>query len=169
MLPSKLKDFNLFNDARSYLGEVGELTLPKLSRKMEGWRGGGMMGEVKVDMGQDALDLEWKIGGLAPQVLRQFGSADVGGVLLRFMGAYQREDGSGVNAVEVVVRGRHEEIDSGTSKAGGDTETTVKTTCSYYKLVIDGVEVIEIDLIANVFVVDGVDRNAEIRAALGLI
>lgn len=169
MLPAKLKDFILFNDAQSYLGEVADLTLPKLTRKMEGWRGGGMQGEVKVDMGQEPIDFEWTVGGLALQALRQYGSSDVAGIGLRFMGAYQREDGTPPYAVEVIVRGRHEEIDFGGQKAGGDTETKIKTTCSYYKLVIDGQTVIEIDMMGMMYVVDGVDRFAAIRAALGLI
>lgn len=168
MLPAKLKNFNLFNDASSYMGTVGEITLPKITAKMEGWRGGGMLGEVKLDMGLDALDLEWKIGGLIRQVLRQFGTTEVDGVLLRFMGAYQAEDGSGVQAVEVVVRGRHEEIDMGNAKPGDDTEWSIKTPCAYYKLVIDGNTEIEIDLIGGVYLIGGVDRYAEIRSALGV-
>lgn len=168
MLPAKLKNLNLHNDAQSYMGEVGEVTLPKLTAKMEAWRGGGMIGEVKIDMGLDELMMEWKIGGLVRQVLRQFGHTEVDGVLLRFSGAYQAEDGSGVQAVEIVVRGRHEEIDMGNAKAGDDTEWTVKTPCAYYKLVIDGITEIEIDLLGGIYRVGGVDRYAEIRSALGL-
>lgn len=167
MLPSKLKNLNVFNEAQSYLGVAGEVTLPKLTAKMEGWRGGGMIGEVKVDMGIDELMMEWKVGGLVRQVLRQFGETDVAGLLLRFMGAYQADDGSGVTAVEIVVRGRHEEIDMGNAKAGDDTEWSIKTPCSYYKLVIDGFTEIEIDVQAGIYRVGGVDRYAEIRSAIG--
>ena len=169
MLPAKLKDFILYNDAQSYVGEVGELSLPKLARKMEGWRGGGMQGEVKVDMGQEPLDFEWTVGGLGIQGLRQYASTDISGTMLRFMGAYQREDGSAPYAVEVIARGRHEEIDFGTQKAGGDTETKFKTSCTYYKLVIDGEVIIEIDMLGHIQVIGGIDRFASIRAALGLI
>lgn len=167
MLPAKLKNFNLHNDAESFMGVVSEVTLPKLTAKMEGWRGGGMMGEVKIDMGLEGLELEWKLGGLVRKVLRQFGMIDAGGGLLRFSGAYQADDGSAVQAVEVVVRGRHEEIDMGSAKAGDDTEWTVKTPCTYYKLVIDGFVEIEIDLLASIYRVGGVDRYAEIRTAIG--
>lgn len=168
MLPAKLKNLNLFNDANSYMGIVGEVTLPKLTAKMEGWRGGGMIGEVKLDQGIDALEMEWKLGGLDRRVLRQFGVTEADGVLLRFMGAYQADDGSAVQAVEVVARGRHEEIDMGSGKPGDDTEWSVKTPCTYYKLVIDGVTEIEIDVLGSIYRVGGVDRYAEIRAALGL-
>ena len=169
MLPAKLKKSNLFNDANSYFGQTGEVTLPKLTRKMEAWRGGGMDGEVDIDMGQDKIELEWKLGGMDLTVLRQYGQTNAAGTLLRFMGAYQRDDGGANHAVEVVVRGRHSEIDPGSAKDGDDTETTVKTSCTYYKLVVDGRTEIEIDLLNAVFVVDGIDRLAEQRAAIGLI
>lgn len=169
MLPAKLKKYNLFNDANSYFGQTGEVTLPKLTRKMEGWRGGGMDGEVDIDMGQDKIELEWKIGGMDLTVLRQYGHNSADGILLRFMGAYQRDDGGPNHAVEIVVRGRHSEIDPGSAKDGDDTETTVKTSCTYYKLVVDGRTEIEIDLLNAVFIVNGIDLLAQRRAAIGLI
>lgn len=168
MIPAKLKNMNLFNEAQSYLGLVAEVTLPKLTLKTEAWRGGGMLGEVKVDMGLETLELEWKAGGLIEQVFGQFGTPDAAGLLLRFMGAYQADDGSEVRAVEVVVRGRHEEIDMGTAKPGDDTEHTIKTTCAYYKLTIDGTDLVEIDMLAGTFVTGGIDRYEGIRQALGL-
>jgi hypothetical protein len=69
--------------------------------------------------------------------------------------------------VEIVVRGRHSEIDFGSAKAGEDTEFKVKTACSYYKLSINGATVIEIDLLNMVEVIDGTDRLAAQRRAIG--
>jgi len=40
-------------------------------------------------------------------------------------------------------------------------------SCAYYRLSIDGVPVIEIDMLANKLVIDGVDRMAAQRAAMG--
>lgn len=169
MLPAKLKKSNLFNDANSYFGQTGEVTLPKLTRKMEKWRGGGMDGEVDIDMGQESIELEWKLGGMDLTVLRQYGQPNAAGTLLRFMGAYQRDDGGQNHAVEIVVRGRHSEIDMGTAKDGDDTEVTIKTSCTYYALVVDGFTEIRIDLMNGIFEVGGIDRLAEQRAAIGLI
>jgi P2 family phage contractile tail tube protein len=168
-LPKKLKNLNLFNDGNSYLGQVGSVTLPALGRKMESWRGGGMNGPVKVDHGlsDDGIQLEWTLGGLDRTVLNQFGEANASGILLRFAGAYQRDDTGEVTAVEIVVRGRHETIEFGDAQAGEDTEFSVTTTCSYYKLVIDGRPVVEIDLLNMVERVNGVDRLAQQRRAIG--
>lgn len=59
-LPSKLKNLNLFNDGLSYIGLVTEFKLPTLTRKMEEYRAGGMVGPVDVDLGQEKIEAEWK-------------------------------------------------------------------------------------------------------------
>lgn len=166
-LPNKLKNLNLFNDGVSYLGQVVEFKLPTLTRKMEEYRAGGMAGPIDIDLGQEKIEAEWKCGGLMRGVLRQYGAVRHNGVQLRFAGAYQREDTGEVDAVEVVIRGRHSEIDAGTGKAGEDTEFSVKTSASYYKLSINGRTEIEIDMVGMICTVDGVDLLAAQRRAIG--
>ncbi len=159
-LPKKLKHLNLFNDGNSYLGIAKAVTLPVLGRKLEAYRGGGMDGPVKVDMGHsdDGLQLEWTLGGWDLIAVRQFGATRVDGVQLRFSGSVQRDD----------TRGRHEEIDFGDAEPGEDTEHKITTALTYYKLSVDGEVLIEIDLLNFVYIVDGDDRLAEHRKALGI-
>ena len=169
-MPRKLKNQNIFNDANSYQGVAKSVTLPDLTRKLEMWRGAGMDGAVGADlgMGDDGLKIEWTVGGLDLISLRQFGITNASGVALRWAGAYQRDDDSSVTAVEVIARGRHETYSFGDAEAGEDTEHTITTACTYYKLIVDGVEEIEIDLLGMVFKVGGEDRLAEQRKAIGL-
>lgn len=167
-LPSKLKNFNIFNDGNNYQGQVAEVVLPKLTRKMEEWRGSGMNGPVKIDMGQEAMVLEWTVGGMMRGVLEQWGLTTHNGLMVRFAGGYQSQDSDTVDAVEVVVRGRHSEIDMGTAKPGDDTAIKIVTEVSYYKLTINGQDVIEIDLIGMVEKVGGDDRLQALRTAIGL-
>lgn len=169
-LPRKLKNLNLFNDANSYVGVVKSVTLPPLGRKMESYRGGGMNGPVKADQGfsDDGIQFEWKTGGLDLVALRQFGAVNAAGVALRFAGAFQQDDTGDVSAVEVVMRGRHETIEMGDNQPGEDTEHSITTTCSYYKLIVDNEEIIEIDLLNFIEKVNGVDMLEKQRAAIGL-
>ena len=167
-LPRKLKNFNLFNDGISFVGVASQVVLPKLTRKMEPFRGAGMNAEVDTDTGMEKLEVEHTYAGLVREVFNQFGITRADGVLLRFAGAYQRDDTGEVDAVEVVMRGRHSEIDPGSSKAGDDTEFKVKSTLSYYKLTINGEEVIEIDVLNMIERINGEDRIADQRAAIGL-
>ena len=160
-LPRKLKHLNLFNDGNNWQGIVESLTLPKFTRKYEKYRGGGMPGAVDVDLGLDdsALDTEFSIGGT---------EATVDGIQLRFTGSSQRDDTGEVQAVELVVRGRHKEVDSGEWKTGESNTTKVTSTNSYAKLTINGEVLYEVDLINMVEIVDGVDLMEAHRNALGL-
>ena len=144
-LPRKLKNFALFNNGVAHVGEVPEVNLPKLSRKMEDYRSGGMSGTVKLDFGMEAMEMEWTAAGYM-----------------------QADDSESVDTLEVVVRGRHSEIDPGKSKAGDNTEIKIKSAISYYKLTLNGTVLLELDPVNLVEMVDGVDRLAETRAALGL-
>lgn len=166
-LPKKLKYLNLFNDANSYQGIVTAVTLPKLSRKLDPYRGGGMSGAAHIDMGleDDALDIEWTIGGIDELVLSQWGAS---GVPLRFCGSYQRDDSEEIVAVEVEVRGTHQTFDFGEAKQGEDTETKITTKCTYFKLTWNGSELLEIDTVNLIEKVKGVDRLEKHRKNIGL-
>lgn len=167
-LPRKLKNFNLFNEGESYLGRIAEIVLPKLTAKMEEWRGGGMNAPIDIDLGMEKLTMEWTCGGYEKQVLTQYGALRHDGVGLRFAGGLQGEDEESVHAVEVVVRGRHSEIDFGTAKAGDDTAKKITSTLSYYRLSIDGEVLVEIDVIGMRAVFGGTDRLEGMRTALGI-
>ena len=169
-MPRKLKNLNLFNDANSYVGVVKSVTLPPLGRKMEAYRGGGMNGPVKADLGfsDDGIQFEWKTGGLDLISLRQFGAVNAAGIGLRFAGSFQQDDTGEVSAVEVVLRGRHETIEMGDAQPGEDTEHSITTTCIYYKLIVDNEEIIEIDLLNFIEKVNGVDMLEKQRTAIGL-
>ena len=167
-LPRTLKNFLLFNDGNSYLGQVEEITLPTLTRKTEEYRAGGMMGSIKLDMGQEAIECEWKCAGIMPGVLAQYASSSASGAQLRFAGAYQRDDTGEVDGVEVILRGRHTEIGFGSAKVGEKTEFSIKTAASYYKLSINNSPVIEIDLVNMVENINGKDVLTDIRKAIGL-
>lgn len=169
-MPRKLKNLNLFNDANSYLGVSKSVTPPVLGRKMEAYRGGGMNGPVKADLGfsDDGLQMEWTLGGIDMIALRQFGAVSAAGVMLRFGGSFQQDDTGEYTDVEIVVRGRHETIDMGEATPGEDTEHKITTTCSYYKLTVDGETIVEIDLLNFIEIINGVDMLAEQRRALGI-
>lgn len=169
MLPKALKNMNLFNDGGSFVGVISSVTNPKLTRKLEEWRGGGMQGAVKQDMGQEPIDLEYTAGGFLLDVLKQYGAVAHDAVQHRWIGAYQDDSTGKYTAVEIVTRGRHEEVDMGEAKVGEGGEQKMKVSCSYYKLIVDNKDIIEIDMMpGGVFIVDGVDRNDELRNILGI-
>lgn len=169
-LPRKLKYLNMFNDGENWMGIVESFTLPKLTRKFEKYRGGGMSGAADIDLGldDDALACEFTLGGTEILVFRQWGAAKADAVQLRFTGSIQRDDTAEVMAVEVVVRGRHKEIDGGDNKQGDSSTTKISFSPTYYKLAINGEELIEIDTVNMIERANGVDLLEAHRTAIGL-
>ena len=167
-MPRTLKDMMLFNEGLAYLGDAKTVSLPTLSRKMEGYRGAGMSGELQMDMGMEGMELSFTCGGPVRQVLRQWGTPTVDGVYLRFAGNYQSDDTAAIDHVEVIVRGRHSEIEMGDQETGEPSEFNVTVALAYYKLVWNGRTELELDPINMVEIVDGIDRLAERRALLGI-
>ena len=167
-LPRKLKNFALFVDGENYMGEVPEVTLPTLTRQMDDYRGGGMNMPVKLDFGMEGMEAEIKAAGWFGGLLATWGTPRADGAMLRFAGALQPDDTGAVTACEAVLRGRFSEFDPGSAKAGEGTELKYKFALSYYKLTINGENLIEIDVVNMVETVNGTDRLAEVRAALGV-
>ena len=167
-LPRKLKNFATFVDGTNYMGEMPEVTLPTLSRKMEEYRAGGMNGPIDLDFGQEKMEAELKGAGWIKGLMDKWGAGTHDASLLRFAGAVQSDDSEAIQAVEVVMRGRLKEVDPGSAKAGEMTERTYKSSLSYYKATVDGTVELEIDLVNLVEVVNGDDRLSATRAALGV-
>ena len=165
-LQRKLMNMNLFREGAGMLGVVSEVTLPKLTTKTESGRYGGMLGEVEFNMGVDKLELSYKVGGFMQETIASFGAAKLGAEMLRWAGAYQDHDSGDVYAVEVVTRGNLNEIDFGTSKVGEGGEQSHKLSLTYYKLTVDGQDIVEIDMKSGLLVVNGVDQTAAIRNAI---
>lgn len=167
-IAAKLKQIMMFNEGEALIGETVSITPPKLARKLEDYRGGGMGRPVKVDMGGEAMEMEAVYGGPMRRVLQQYGQLGVSGVQQRFVGSFIDDDSGEHVEIEIVTRGRHEEIDMGEWKPGEDSEFKVKSQLSYYKMSWNGERLIEIDPIGMVEFVNGVDLMQVHRSAFGL-
>lgn len=165
-LPRTLVNINTYADGEGYLGVIGEFEQPKLAIATEEWRGGGMVGPVKLDKGLEPMETVLTFGGHEKSLVRKFGTTSVEGVRLRLVAAYRADDGSAAQAVEIYIGGRFAEIDLGKDKPGDPTEHKYTAPLNYYRRVVDGRTEVEIDMLAGIFMVDGVDRYAEIMAIL---
>jgi P2 family phage contractile tail tube protein len=166
-LPRTLKDMMIFNAGGAYRGQAMSFVPPKLARKLEEFRSGGMDRAVKLDMGGEALECEIETAGPMRDILGQYGGL-ISSVMLRLVGTFENDETGGIDTVEFTVRGRHEEIDLGTYKVGEKSENKSKLALTYLKVDWNGATVIEVDVINMIEIVDGVDRLAERRAALGI-
>ena len=90
-LPRKIKNFATFVDGISYLGEMPEVALPKLARKMDDYRSGGMNAPVKADFGMEGMEAELTAAGYMKDLFTKWGALRHDAVLLRFAGALQSD------------------------------------------------------------------------------
>lgn len=169
MLPKTLKNFQLFIIGSGYAGRVDEVNLPKLTRKMEDHMAGGMNVPIEIDMGMEKIECDFTLCEYSPEVLKAWGAINHAGVGVRLMGAVERDDGSlETSTIEVVLNGRWKEHEFGAIKKGDKATLKVMMACTYYKLSIDGEELIEIDAVNMIEKINGVDRLASQRRAIGL-
>lgn len=169
MLPRVLKNFNVIIDGRPMAGVAEELVLPALERKMEEYRAGGMLAPVSLDLGLELLKLEFTLAQFDADVIKAWGLEDAGGINTRFLGAARADDGSsGVDAIEISVRGRWKKIEQGTVKNADQAKMKVEMPLVYYRYSLNGSVLIEIDVVTGKEVVGGVDRSAAMLQALGM-
>lgn len=167
-LPRTLRMFNVFLDGVSFIDECLTLKLPKIAMKTQDWEGAGLLGPVKLLKAIESLEIEHTYSGPIEEIVSGFGAEKHDANMLRFMGSYS-EEGSGTDqAVEITVRGRHNEFDQGDAKSGENGDWKVKTDCTYYKQTVNGKVWLEIDVVNKIFNVMGVDRLAQHRKNIGL-
>lgn len=167
MIADVLRNMNLFVDGRGYAGRIDELTLPKLTVKMEEHRAGGMDAPVELDMGMEKLEAEFSLSAFDLEVLRLWGITAGAQAAFTARGALQSEDGT-VTALVVHMRGQIRELDHGTWKPGEKAMLKASLALRYYKLTHGQTVVTEIDVENMVRVVGGVDQLAAMRQALGI-
>jgi P2 family phage contractile tail tube protein len=167
MIPQVLTNCNLFVDGKSYAGNVTSITLPKLTRKADDHRAGGMDGPVSVGMGMEMLEASFSLSCTSPDVLKFFGLADDTAFNGAFRGSFKEQTGA-VVAVIATLRGQLSENDAGEWKPGEKAESKFTVKASYYKLEIDGQAIYELDPANCIRIINGTDEAAAERAAIGL-
>lgn len=166
-IPSALKKMAVTIDG-VHRATAETVTLPKLTRETEDYRGGAMAGTVEIDMGLQKISMEIAFKGEEVAAWDMFAAQGLSGPGVRFTGVYE-DDATGVlKRVDVLVRGRVNELDPGSAKVKDTGMTTIKLTCSYFKRVENGVEIAEIDVLNGIERYRGRDVQAAKKALLGI-
>lgn len=166
MIPKILKNFNVTVDGRGYAGRIDEIVLPTLTIQTEEHRAGGMDAPVDIDLGMEKLEAELTFSEYDLELFRLFGLVDGNAVAVTIRGAIQSSGEA--EPVVINLRGSFKELDAGTWQAGDKATLKCMITARYYKLNINGEDIIEIDAENMVRVINGVDQLASVRSAIGV-
>lgn len=168
MLPRTLKNFNVFVDTHSWAGLAESITIPKITKKTDDYRGAGMIGDVALSMGYEKLEGEVVYAGFDVKQYRQLGVCGTSDLPVRFVGVYERQDNCTTQNVEIYMRGQGLEIDPGETKNGVRTEIKMSYNFTYYRMEVDGVVQVELDYINGIERFGDTDIAEAIRELLGL-
>lgn len=162
-----LKNINLFVDGRGYAGQIDEYNPPELTLVTEDYRAGGMDAPVALDMGMEPLETSFSLIAYDADVLALFGVAEGQSVPFTARGALESYDGT-VKPVIHNMQGKITQVARGTWAAGQKPQLTITMRLDYYKETHNGTVIHEIDVPNMKRIVNGVDRLAAIRRAIGL-
>lgn len=168
MLPRTLKNFNVFVNMSSWAGVAESITLPKITKKTEDFRGAGMIGDIALGYGYEKMESEVTYAGFDVRQYHQLGVCGASDLPIRYVGLYERQDTCTTQNVEIYMRGMGKELDSGTTKNGDKTEVKMSYALTYYRLEVDGVVEIELDFVNGIERFGTTDLAAEIKTLLGL-
>lgn len=158
-----LRDCTAFIDGVSKVGQIGDVTVPGPSLKVEELRNAGMGKVREVHLGYEKLEMSLKLPGLDPQVWKLFGLKPGSDIQILVTGALVAEDGTS-SAAALTVRGFFKSIGGGSWKPGAIGENDHNFAVNYYKLEIAGENVLEVD--DYDVIVGGVSQRADILQAL---
>lgn len=162
-----LKNINAFVNGFGYAGQVADFNPPDLSLVTEDFRAGGMDAAVKLDMGMEALETSFNLLTYAPNALVSFGVAEGNTIPLILRGALESWDGT-VTGVVLTMQGKLTKVGRGTWSPGKVAQLNITASLHYYKEVVGSTTVYEIDIPNMKRIVNGTDRLAQIRTALGM-
>ena len=166
---NRLTNANIYMDGTNLLGRAEEIQLPQIKHKMADHKALGMVGSAEFFAGIDKLESKIKWNALYPEVLKKAANP-FKTVQIQARASLETYNNMGKLAEVPAVAylsGTFKEFPLGNLKPQENAEYETTMSVNYAKLVVNGDEIFEIDVLANIYKVDGVDILAVYRANIG--
>lgn len=160
----------VYVDGNSLLGTVAEATLPTIKHKMAEHQALGMVGVAEFFSGIEKLEAKLKWNSFYRSALVQAGNP-MKSVNLQIRGSLESWEGGdkeGEVPIVMYLTAVYKDFPMGTFKQSDNVELESNLTVYTAKMEIDGQPVIEFDVLANIYKVEGVDMLATYKANLGI-
>lgn len=168
---NKVTNGNVYLDGVSFMGMAEEVTLPEVAAKMIDHKALGMVGETEFPSGLMKMSAKIKWNAIYPEVMIKTHNVYQSIRLMIRSSVESYEGNSRTAEVPCVVY-----LTATPKKTGGlvfkhqdNIETEDEFNVSAYKLEIDGEEIVDIDVMATIWRVNGVDMLAQYRSNLGIL
>lgn len=169
LIPDKINNYNVYTGtattANKLIGVTDETTLVKLESMSETLSLAGMAGEIdSPTVGQyKSMEIELGFSNIAKSSLKVAAEDNTPLIIRSAQEFIDPENGmKSFQNRTITIRGMTKSIDYGKLKKGGYGNPSIKKEVVYYKEVIDGETVTEIDKFNGKSIVGGVDQTKEI-------
>lgn len=167
---SKVYDANVYINDASVHGEASEVTAPTISATMTDYNALGMIAKAEFFNGFEAMEtsIKWKYPDNA---IKKACANFMKPVEIMIRSSKAEYDNNGLTAEKPVVlhiKGYPKQHETGGYKAKEDVELNTTFSTLYLKEIVDGEEIVEIDVLNNIYKVGGEDLLAERRQNLGI-
>jgi len=166
---NRLTNANIYMDGVNFLGQVEEANLPDVKFMFAEHKALGMVGKVELPSGVDKLEAKLKFNAPYRDAARKLANP-YKSVSLQLRGNLETYSAAGKlqevpYVVFLVVTPKNAPM--GNFKQHDNVELEVTLNCTYVRQEIDGESVMELDVLANMFKVDGEDMLQNYRANIG--
>jgi P2 family phage contractile tail tube protein len=167
---NKVFDANVYINNSSKHGQASEITCPEVNFIMNEYNSLGMYGTARFPNGIEAMEATFK--WTYPENDVQIAMANPQkaiDIMVRSSKAIY--DNGGLDEelpVVILMRGFPTQHQGGSFQPRTDVEVESTLAVNYYKLEVDGEEIIEVDAINNIFKVGGEDILEQRRTNLGI-
>lgn len=159
--------FNVYKNGTQLVGIAEEFTLPEITNltdSLEGAGTGGTMDIPVIGLIED-MEMEISFSSLCEDIFSVMDPTETADITLN--GGLQGQD-AGTGAIKfmpvsISMRGLIKKFTPGTLKAGAKMGSSVTLGLTYYKIVLDGKTMLEIDRFNGVYTVNGNDVLKDVR------
>lgn len=165
----QITNANVYINGNSFLGKVEEIKMPDVVATMAEHKALGLVGKIELPNGLDKMESTQKWNCLYPEVLKMAANP-FSSVQLQCRSSQETYTGAGrTEQVPVVgyITGSFKKFPAGNFKQHDNVEAETSMSVTYLRLNVGGKDVLEIDVLSNIWKVDGVDLLETFKANIG--
>lgn len=165
----QITNANVYIDGNSFLGKTEEIKMPDVVVTMTEHKALGLVGKIELPSGLDKMESTQKWNSLYPEVLKKAANPFTA-VQLQCRSSMETYTGAGrTEQVPVVafITGTFKKFPLGNFKQHDNVETETSMSITYIRLNMGGVDIVEVDVLANIYKVDGVDLLETYKTNIG--
>lgn len=166
---NRLTNAAVYINGTALLGVVEECTLPEIKSKMTAHNALGMIGDVELPSGLEKLEATFKWSSFYGSAIG-LASNPFQAHSVQVRGNIEQYDASGRVAQTPVIfylTGSFKNLPLGSFKKHDNWDSTSMMNVTAAKIELDGASILEVDMLANIWKVNGVDIIADFKDNTG--